>query len=100
MFILYIFLNMFIFTSIPGSLIFDKFRDTRGKKQLLDETKMQISLIVAFITLGEENYQVNIQQMIKFLLHFYERRVRYVDTITELLLKLNTNDYPSIVPIK
>ena len=36
MFILYIFLNMFIFTSIPGSLIFDKFRDTRGKKQLLD----------------------------------------------------------------
>ena len=52
MFILYIFLNMFIFTSIPGSLIFDRFRETKGKKQLLDETKMQISLIVAFITLG------------------------------------------------
>ena len=26
MFILYIFLNMFIFSSIPGSIIFDKFR--------------------------------------------------------------------------
>ena len=36
--------------------------------------------------------------MIKFLLYFYEKRVRFVDTITELLLKLNTNDYPSIVP--
>ena len=36
MFILYIFLNMFIFSSIPGSLIFDKFRETRGKKQLID----------------------------------------------------------------
>ena len=73
---------MFIFTSIPGSLIFDKFRETKGKKQLLDETKMQISLIVAFITLGEENYQLDVQKMIKFLLHFYEKRVRYVDNIT------------------
>lgn len=99
MFILYIFLNMFIFTSIPGSLIFDKFRDTRGKKQLLDETKMQISLIIAFITLGEESYQLDIQKMIKFLLHFYGKRVRFVDNITELLLKMNTNDYPSIVSI-
>ena len=35
-FILFIFLNMFIFSSIPGSLIFDKFRETRGKLQLLD----------------------------------------------------------------
>ena len=90
---------MFIFTSIPGSLIFDKFRDTRGKKQLLDETKMQISLIIAFITLGEESYQLDIQKMIKFLLHFYGKRVRFVDNITELLLKMNTNDYPSIVSI-
>ena len=60
---------------------------------------MQISLIVAFITLGEENYQLDIQKMIKFLLHFYEKRIRFVDNITELLLKMNTNDYPSIVPI-
>ena len=63
---------------------------------MLDETKMQTSLIVAFITLGEENYQLDIQKLIKFLLHYYERRVRFVDPITELLLKLNTNDHPSI----
>jgi len=37
--------------------------------------------------------------MIKFLLYFYEKRVRFVDNITELLLKMNTNDYPSIVSI-
>ena len=51
-FILFIFLNMFIFSSIPGSLIFDKFRETRGKLQLLDQAKMKNSLIVAFITIG------------------------------------------------
>lgn len=36
MFILYIFLNMFIFSSIPGSLIFESFKETKGKKLLLD----------------------------------------------------------------
>ena len=43
---------------------------------------MQTALIVAFITLGEENYQLDIQKMIKFLLHYYEKRVRFVDMIT------------------
>ncbi len=57
---------------------------------------MQTSLIVAYITLGEENYQTDVQKMIKFLLHFYEKRIRFVDTITDLLLKLNTNDHSSI----
>lgn len=90
---------MFIFSSIPGSLIFESFKETRGKKQVIDETKMQMSLIVAYITLGEEDYQMDVGKMIKFLLHFYEKRVRFVDTITDLMLKLNTNDHSSIVTL-
>lgn len=34
--------------------------------------------------------------MIKFLLHFYEKRIRFVDIVTDLLLKLNTNDHSTI----
>lgn len=51
-FIGFIFLNMFLFTSIPGSLLFDCFRETRSKIILIDEVKMQHSLMVAFISLG------------------------------------------------
>lgn len=96
-FILFIFLNMFIFSSIPGSLIFDKFRETRGKLQLLDEAKMKNSLIVAFITIGEENYQMDIEKVIEFLLSFYEYRVRFIDAVTTICMKLNPNDHTSIV---
>lgn len=35
-FITFIFLNMFLFSSIPGSLIYLKFRDTRSKIILID----------------------------------------------------------------
>jgi hypothetical protein len=97
LFILFIFLNMFIFSSIPGSLIFDIFRETRSKLLLIDETKMQNSLIVAFVTLGDDNFQMDIKKVVKFLLYFYENRVRFVDTVTSICLKLNPNDNSSIV---
>ncbi len=35
-FIVFIFLNMFLYSSIPGTLIFDKFRKTRSKIILID----------------------------------------------------------------
>ena len=95
-FILFIFLNMFIFSSIPGSIVFDTFRETRGRLQLLDEIRMQNSLIVAFITIGEENYQMEVNRLIKFLLYFYENRVRFIDVVTNICLKLNPNDHTSV----
>jgi len=35
-FIVFIFLNMFLFSSIPGSLIYNKFRETHSKLILMD----------------------------------------------------------------
>lgn len=99
LFILFIFLNMFIFSSIPGSLIFDIFRETRSKLLLMDETKMQNSLIVAFVTLGDDNFQMDIKKVVRFLLYFYENRVRFVDTVTSICLKLNPNDNSTIVTL-
>lgn len=55
-FVFFIFLNMFLFSSIPGSLLFDTYINTRSKYILIDEIKMQHSLILAFVTLGEDNY--------------------------------------------
>lgn len=51
-YIAFIFANMFIFSSIPGSLIYIKFRDTRSKILLIDEIRQQHSLILAFVTLA------------------------------------------------
>jgi len=51
-FAVFVFLNMFLFSSIPGSLIYLKFRQTRSKIILLDEIKQQHSLLLAFVTLA------------------------------------------------
>lgn len=51
-YIIFIFTNMFLFSSIPGSLIYIKFRDTRSKIILIDEIRQQHSLILAFVTLA------------------------------------------------
>jgi hypothetical protein len=51
-FVVFVFLNMFIFSSIPGSLIYIKFRQTRSKIILIDEIKQQHSLLLAFVTLA------------------------------------------------
>lgn len=55
-FLLFVFLNMFLFSSIPASLLFDSYIETRSKYILLDEIKMQHSLILAFVSLGDNNY--------------------------------------------
>jgi hypothetical protein len=43
---------MFLYTSIPGSQLFDAYINYRGKFMLVDEIKMQHSLILAFVSLG------------------------------------------------
>lgn len=51
-FIIFIFMNMFLFSSIPGSLIYIKFRDRRSQILVADEIRQQHSLILAFVTLA------------------------------------------------
>jgi hypothetical protein len=52
-YIVFVFANMFLFSSIPGSLIYLKFRETRSRILLIDEIRQQHSLILAFVTLVE-----------------------------------------------
>lgn len=77
-YICFIFANMFLFSSIPGSLIYNKFRDTRSKILLVDEIKQQHSLLLAFVTLAETDTNLSIEKLIKFLLFLYKYKIRYV----------------------
>ena len=91
-FILFIFLNNFLFLTIPTTILFNSFRETRSKIILIDEIKQQHSLILAFVSLGEENFNISQDKLIKFLLYVYKYKVRYVDYITEVCLKLDDNN--------
>lgn len=96
-FLLFVFLNMFLFSSIPASLLFDSYIETRSKYILLDEIKMQHSLILAFVSLGDNNYEINIQTIVDFLHFLYSNQIQYVDAITELCLKINDDGNCSVV---
>jgi hypothetical protein len=95
-FIVFIFLNMFLFSSIPGSLIYNKFRQTRSKILLIDEIRQQHSLILAFVTLAEDSSNLSTEQLIKFLNYLYRYKFRYVEYITDICLKLDDNNNKSI----
>jgi hypothetical protein len=77
-FAIFVFINMFLFSSIPGSLIYLKFRQTRSKIILLDEIKQQHSLLIAFVTLAEQEKDLSIEKLIKFLLYLYKFKIRYI----------------------
>lgn len=96
-FILFVFLNMFLFSSIPGSLIYTQFKETRSKIILLDEMKQQHSLILAFVTLTVDNPNLELDVLIRFLLHVYKYKIRYVEYITDICLSLDDNNSRSIV---
>ncbi len=95
-FIIFIFMNMFLFSSIPGSLIYNKFRQTRSKIILIDEIRQQHSLILAFVTLAEDSKNLSMSKLIKFLNYLYRYKFRYVEYITEICLKLDDNNNKSI----
>ena len=59
---------------------------------------MQHSLILAFVSLGELNYEINIMTIINFFHYIYRDRVRCIDAITQLCLKLNSDGNCSVVP--
>ena len=50
-YIVFVFANMFLFSSIPGTIIFLVFKEKRSKMILTDEIKQQHSLMLAFVTL-------------------------------------------------
>jgi len=60
---------------------------------------MQHSLILAFISLGDHNYEINIQTIIQFLHHLYNYQPSAVDSVTELCLKINDDGNCSVVPL-
>lgn len=95
-FILFIFLNVFLFVTIPTTILFNSFRQTRSKIILIDEIKQQHSLILAFVSLGEDDFNIKQEKLIKFLLYVYKNKVRYVDYITEVCLKLDDNNNDEI----
>ena len=72
--------------------MFNSFRETRSKTILIDEIKQQHSLIMSFVSLGEDNLNISQQKLIRFLLYVYKNKVRYVDYITEVCLKLDDNN--------
>lgn len=54
-FLVFVFLNMFLFSSIPGSLIYFRFKEKRSKIILIDEIKQHHSLLLAFVTLANQH---------------------------------------------
>ena len=80
-------MNMFLFSSIPGSLIYNKFRATYGKLILFDELKQQKSLIIAFVTLAGSDKDLTFNAFINFLNYLYRYKIRYVEFITDICMK-------------
>ena len=96
-FIVFAFANMFLFSSIPGELIYIKFIDTRSKILLAEEINQEQSLILAFVTLAERDSNLPIDKLIKFLLFLYRYKIRYIEYITDICLRLDNNNNRSIV---
>lgn len=90
-------MNMFLFSSIPGSLIYLRYRDTRSKILLIDEIRQQHSLILAFVTLAENESNLPIDKLIKFLLYLYRYKIRYISYVTDICLKLDDHNNHYIV---
>lgn len=96
-FIIFIFLNMFLFVLVPGTIIYNKFRESRSKYILVEEIRQQHSLILAFVTLSQDEHNLAMETLIRFLFFFYRGKVRYVEYITEICLKLDDNNNQTIV---
>jgi len=69
---------MFLFAAIPGAVIYNKFRVTRSRYIIFDEIKQQHSLILAFVTLAQEELNLSMNVLVKFLFHFYRKKIRYI----------------------
>jgi hypothetical protein len=95
-FLPYVILNMFVFVTIPGAIIFSSFRQNRSYVILMDEIRQQHSLVLAFVSLGEDNYHIENDILIRFLIYMYKNKARYVNDITEICLMLDDNNNGTI----
>ena len=95
-YLVFIFLNMFLFVEIPATIFYNRFRETRSKYIIVDEIKQQHSLILAFVTLAQDEKNLTFDRLVNFLFYFYKRKIRYVQYITEICLKLDDNNNQTI----
>lgn len=52
LFIVFVFMNVLIFVTIPTNILTNSVRDVRSKAVIIDELEQQHNLIMAFICLG------------------------------------------------
>ena len=86
-FILFIFLNFFILSVIPGSLVYYTFRETKIKITLEEEIKQQESLILAYATLinpTEAKGWLSNERFIEWLLFVYEQKKASIEHVTQV----------------
>jgi hypothetical protein len=98
-FIMFIFLNMFLFVEIPASIFYQQFRETRSKYIVMDELKQQHSLILAFVTLAQEEKNLSFDALVNFLFALYKQRPQYLHCITHICLHLDHNHNQTIVTL-
>ncbi len=55
----------------------------------MDEIKQQHSLILAFVSLGEQNLLMKTEKLIDFLIYLYRNKVRYINYINKVCLELD-----------
>jgi hypothetical protein len=96
-FVAFIFLNCFYFVTIPTTVIFASFKNSRSKMVLIDEIKQQNSLLLCFVTLGEKNLTIKSETFHQFMLYVYKNKLRMMDHIKELSYKLDPNNNSIIV---
>lgn len=65
----------------------------------MDEIRQKHSLVLAFVTLAENETNLSIEKLMKFLLFLYRYKIRYVEFITDICLRLDDNNNQSIVSV-
>ena len=96
-FIVFAIFNLFLFTTIPGTLVYTKIRSTYSKLILLDELRQQHSLVLAFVTLARKDHSLHVSTLVHFLNFLYRHKVRYVDLISDICTKIDENSNRSVV---
>lgn len=71
-FIVFSFLNVLFFITIPSNILLNSIIETRSKSVIIDEIEQQNNLIMAFITLGgDDKISIPYEKVIRFLLFVF-----------------------------
>jgi hypothetical protein len=89
-FVGFVFFNILIFSTVPSSYLFKSFREFHSKTIIIDEIKQENSLIMAFVNLSESSeLRVRQEKFLHFLHSLYRNRMRCIDYILEICIKIN-----------